>query len=115
VNESLPAGRARLIGCTTVEQARTILARQSVALVIVSSVVGNGGYRAILRLIQNADLRIPVVVLSRCDWRDYLEAKRLGAYECLPQPLNRAELSTVVNQALSDLARSDHNKSPSAT
>jgi DNA-binding NtrC family response regulator len=111
VRESLPAERAKLVGCTSTEQARAILAQRPIALVIADADVGDRGYREMLQWIRSENPRVPVIVLSRVgDWKEYLDAKQLGAYDCLPWPLNHGELERVVEQALSDSTQSDEEE-----
>jgi DNA-binding NtrC family response regulator len=86
---------------TTVREARAILARQSIPLVICSADLVDGSFRDVLRAAGTGDARVPVVVASRRDdTAEYLEAMQLGAFDFIACPYKRSEVEWIVSHVL---------------
>ena len=86
---------------STVGEARAILARQPIALVFCAAELPDGTFRDLLRAPEAAAAKVPVVVASRVhNTGEYLEAMRLGAFDFIACPYQRAEVERIVTQAL---------------
>jgi DNA-binding NtrC family response regulator len=91
----------------TVRDAGHSLRDQPPALVICSSELLDGSYRDILQILQQAQLKVPVLVICggvNADRAEYDEAKRLGAVGCLPRPLSFADLDAIIQTARREIA-----------
>ncbi|MGB9464373.1 MAG: hypothetical protein WBR10_04620, partial [Candidatus Acidiferrum sp.] len=62
-------------------------------------VLPDGNFRDALRILATAARKIPVIVFSRiADWDSYLQAVRLGAYDCVRYPFRSGELRWILGQ-----------------
>jgi DNA-binding NtrC family response regulator len=85
----------------SVDEARRILDRQEVQLVICDDRLIDGEYEDILRTVHNARATPPIIVVSPTgDWPDYLEALSAGAFDYIPYPPIPGELPRAIRQAL---------------
>ena len=92
---------AEPVFATTVREARAVLAREPVALVVCEDSLRDGSYRELLPVARAAKGDVPVVVTSRVDNpEEYLEAMKLGAFDYVAEPFSRAELDRIVHNAL---------------
>ncbi len=101
MTEALKLQGIRSISAFTVRDAEAILRDNHIGLVISSSELLDGSFQDILRFLQRAELKVPVLVISRIGGageRD--EAKRRGAVECVPRPLNFADIEAITQLAL---------------
>jgi DNA-binding response OmpR family regulator len=88
---------------SSVEKARSLLARRPVRLVFCDDELPDGSVGRLLEEIRKAASRIPVVVISRLEnWDEYLRAMRLGAFDYISSPIRRAEVERVVTRALEE-------------
>jgi two-component system response regulator PilR (NtrC family) len=84
---------------SSLEEARALLAQETISLVICDAQLTGGSFRELLQVAESA--KIPVVVASRLpDTREYLEAMRLGAFDFIASPYRRAEMQQIVSNAL---------------
>jgi two-component system response regulator PilR (NtrC family) len=84
---------------SSLEEARALLAEETISLVICDAQLTGGSFRELLQLAEST--KIPVVVASRLpDTREYLEAMRLGAFDFIASPYRRAEMQQIVSSAL---------------
>ncbi|HJY87245.1 MAG TPA: response regulator [Candidatus Acidoferrales bacterium] len=90
--------------CTsTVYEAKTFLARQSVPMVFCQDHLADGSFRDLLGAAKLVKSKARVVVTSRTeDMNGYLEAIRLHAFDVIPCPCRPADVHRVVSQALRD-------------
>ena len=88
---------------STVAGLRSCIGKSDISILVCEEVLLDGNYKEVLRVSRGARGHIPVVVLSRlAEWDQYLEAIRLGAFDCLRYPLRTGELRWVVNRALQE-------------
>jgi len=89
------------IPSSTVKEARAILSRQSIPLVICATDLADGTFRDLLRAAEIAAPQVPVVVASHGEsTAEYLEAMEMGAFDFIACPCRRAELEWIVSNAL---------------
>jgi two-component system, NtrC family, response regulator PilR len=74
------------ISCSTLSEARSLLARQDFHIVFCNDNLPDGDFRAVIRTARSS----PVIVLSRlAEWEPYLAAINAGAFDyiaCPPEP-----------------------------
>jgi DNA-binding NtrC family response regulator len=86
---------------STIAELRSCIRKSGTSVVVCEEVLLDGNYKEVLRVSRDVGGHIPVVVFSRlADWGQYLEAIRLGAFDCLRYPFRTGELRWVVNRAL---------------
>ncbi len=89
------------VSSSTVREARVILSRQVIPLVICAADLVDGSFRDVLRLAGAAETKIPVVVASpREDTAEYLEAMQLGAFDFIACPYKHSEVEWIVSHVL---------------
>ena len=86
---------------STIAELRSCIRESGTSVLVCEEVLLDGNYKEVLRVSCDVGGHIPVVVFSRfADWDQYLEAIRLGAFDCLRYPFRTGELRWAVNQAL---------------
>ena len=69
---------------STVAELRSWIRKSDISVLVCEEVLRDGNYKEVLRLSRGVGGHIPVVVFSRLGgWDHYLEAIRLGAFDCL--------------------------------
>jgi DNA-binding NtrC family response regulator len=87
-----------LVFAASVEQARAILRGKQIRLVLCEETLPDGSFRDVLRTLQLAGSRVPVVVCSLLGEMDeYLEAMESGAFDFISPPFRPTELESIVN------------------
>lgn len=75
------------VSCSTLGEARSLLARQYFHIVFCNDNLPDGDFRAVIRSARSS----PVIVLSRlAEWEPYLAAINAGAFDyiaCPPEPI----------------------------
>ncbi len=85
----------------TAEEAKAILLRHPISLVFCEERLPDGSFRDVLGEVKRSARLVPVVVVARPgDWDKCLEALRLGVHDYIGYPFHRAEVESVINQAL---------------
>jgi DNA-binding NtrC family response regulator len=85
---------------STVAELRSCIRKSDISVLVCEEVLLDGNYKEVLHLSRSVG-HIPVVVFSRlADWDQYLEAIRLGAFDCLRYPFRTGELRWVISRAL---------------
>ena len=91
----------RAIGCTSIQEARIILARQEIHAVITEEILPDGSCRDVIHQRGRDSEELPVIVFSNsCDWDGYLRGMRSGAFDCVAYPPDSTELARILWQAL---------------
>jgi len=86
---------------STVAELRSCIRKPDISVLVCEEFLLDGNYKEVLRVSRDVRGHVPVVVFSRlADWDQYLEAIRLGAFDCLRYPFRTGELRWAVNQAL---------------
>jgi len=87
--------------CSTLSEAKVILAGHPIGLIFCQEDLLVGSYRDVLEEAEGAATPIPVVVTSRGgDWDSYLKAMRLGADDYIVYPYRRPDVERAVGRAL---------------
>jgi DNA-binding NtrC family response regulator len=85
---------------STVAESRTALVRHDVCMVLCDEFVVDGNYRAVVEVVEHADTKVPVIVVSRAgDWPEYLSAIRSGAFDYLAYPPIPGEPQRIIRKA----------------
>lgn len=86
---------------STAEEAKAALVRGPISLVFCEERLSDGGFRDVLGEVKRSARVVPVVVVSRIgDWDKCLEALCLGVHDYIAYPFQRAEIESVIKQAL---------------
>jgi DNA-binding NtrC family response regulator len=89
------------IPAATIEEAKAILDRDSVCVILSSDELPDGDIGDVLVKTGGYPTAVPVVVFSRlADWKYYLKVVRDGAFDCLVYPPERHEFERVVRSAV---------------
>lgn len=101
-----------VISCAALQQAEEVLARQTVALVFCDESLSDGSFRELLDGVKREKTSPKVVVAIRTgDWKEYLEAMQLGAFDAIRCPLRETEIENVVARAMrEERAPINHNE-----
>lgn len=90
------------VSCSTLDDARSLLARQQFAIVFCSDTLLDGDFRAVIRTVRS----IPVIVLSRlAEWEPYLLALNAGAFDYIACPPDPVETERILQIALNESSR----------
>ncbi|MGA7794226.1 MAG: hypothetical protein WCA19_14415 [Candidatus Acidiferrales bacterium] len=94
----------------SVEDVKTIVARERIAACLCGFWLQDGTYREVIRHLRRERLDIPAIIVSApsCpqEYRDYLAAMNLGTLEFLCYPYQKAEFERVLESAISVHSRS---------
>jgi DNA-binding NtrC family response regulator len=72
---------------STVAESRTALVRHEVCMILCGEFGVDGNYRVAVEVVEHADTKVPVIVVSGAgDWSEYLAAIRGGAFDYLAHP-----------------------------
>jgi DNA-binding NtrC family response regulator len=98
--EILGHGGLAPVLASTVAESRTALVRHDVCMVLCDEFVVGGNYRAVVEVVEHADPKVPVIVVSRRgDWPEYLAAIRGGAFDYVAYPSVPGELQRTIRNA----------------
>lgn len=87
--------------CSTLRQARSLLAGESIDLVFSEDRMDGGDYRDVLRALAELRPGVPLIVFSRlAGWGSYVEAVQQGASDCIAPPFLPKEIGRIVYKAL---------------
>lgn len=90
------------VSCSTLDNARSLLARKHFSIVFCSDALPDGDFRAVIQAAKS----IPVIVLSRlAEWEPYLVAIRAGAFDYIACPPDPVETERIVCFALRESSR----------
>ncbi|NIN68173.1 MAG: response regulator [Anaerolineae bacterium] len=101
LKESLEERGYKVIAAHTVADGLDIATKQQIDLVLLDLKLPDGDGLDVLREIRKVDSNLPVIVLTgHAAVESAVQAMKLGAYDYLEKPINLAELSSSVAQAL---------------
>ncbi len=101
LTEALSSTEFELVFSSSVSEARAILARGRVGLVLCAAELRDGCFRDVLREMRQTGLQLPVIVASRSDdVNQYLDAMEAGAFDYIACPYQRSEVKRVLWNAL---------------
>ena len=90
------------VSCSTLGEARSLLARQYFKIVFCNDNLPDGDFRAVIRTARSS----PVIVLSRlAEWEPYLAAINAGAFDYIACPPEPVETERILWFALRESSR----------
>jgi DNA-binding NtrC family response regulator len=93
-----------------VEEVRAVLARETVAACFCGFWLIDGTYRDVVRLLKRQPVEVPVAVVCSpsCpqEYRDYLAALNLRAFDFLCHPYRKADVERVLRTVISERGQS---------
>jgi DNA-binding response OmpR family regulator len=90
------------VSCSTLGEARSLLARQYFQIVFCDDNLPDGDFRAVIRTARSS----PVIVLSRlAEWEPYLAAINTGAFDYIACPPDPVETERILWFALRESSR----------
>lgn len=90
-----------VFSCSNLAQARDVIAHRPMNLVFCDEHLPDGSYRDMVELLRNRDISLPVVVTTHVgEWKEYLEATELGAFDMIPFPLRPTDVELTVIRAM---------------
>lgn len=93
--------RVDTFASATLAEAEEILSQQGVALVFCDDRLTDGSYRDLLRTLRTWKKEPYVVVTTRIgEWKEYLEALDLGAFDMIQYPYRSSEVELNVIRAM---------------
>ena len=95
--EILGHGGLAPVVASTVAESRTALVRNDVRMILCDEFVVDGNYLAVVEVVEHADTKVPVIVVSRTgDWPEYLTAIRNGVFDYVAYPPAPGELQGII-------------------
>ncbi len=92
IDEALDRSGFEPVLLSTVAELRSCIRKPNISVLVCEEVLLDGNYKEVLRVSRGVGGHIPVVVFSRfADWDQYLEAIRLGAFDCLRYPFRTGD------------------------
>ena len=105
----LPAFAVNTVWTSSVFEAARILPRKDVSACLCGYWLEDGTFRDLARHIRRSETRIPLIAVSapacRNEYRDYLAAMNIGAFDFLCHPYQKSDLDRVLRQAMTAHAR----------
>ncbi len=93
--------RVNAFASTTLAEAEEVLSRQRVALVFCDDRLSDGSYRDLLRNLRTWKQSPHTVVTTRTgEWKEYLEALGLGAFDMIQYPYRPTDVELNVIRAM---------------
>jgi len=87
--------------CSSLKEARSLLAHESIRLVFCGDLLTDGSFRDMLQAISNSRSGLPLIVFSSLhDWKLHFEALQLGAFDCVGPTLPEKQIEGIVDNAL---------------
>jgi DNA-binding NtrC family response regulator len=89
------------ISMGTMAHLRSYRLNATISLMLCEERLPDGTFRDALDFFRRIAQRVPMIVFSRlAEWKDYLEALRCGAYDCLRYPFRTGELRWIIGRLL---------------
>jgi DNA-binding NtrC family response regulator len=110
LNELLQSFSVRTRWVSGVEEASEVLARQDVSVCLCGFWLADGTYRELVKRLKREAAEIPVIILCApaCpnEYRDYLAAMNIGAFDFLCHPYRKLDLDRALRSGLAAHFRS---------
>jgi DNA-binding NtrC family response regulator len=91
----------RPMPCSTLKEAKALLASQSISLVFCQQGLQGGGWFRLFRAASSGARSVPIIVCSRVvDMDSYLDAMEVGAYDFMVRPYCKRDVQWVAEGAL---------------
>lgn len=86
----------------SLSECRRLLRENTPLLLVCDTRLEDGTYQDVLRVAKARNPQMPVVVSGVQDWNEYLDALRLGAFDCIASPDHLHEAARILRQALQE-------------
>src|ERR1700732_2694161 len=104
LNELLRSCSVQTRWVSGVEEASEVLARQDVSVCLCGFWLADGTYRELVKRLKREAAEIPVIILCApaCpnEYRDYLAAMNIGAFDFLCHPYRKIDLDRILRVSL---------------
>jgi DNA-binding NtrC family response regulator len=105
----LPSFAINTVWVSSVAEALKVLAAKDVSACLCGFWLEDGTFKELARHIRRSVAKIPVIAVSapacRNEYRDYLAAMNIGAFDFLCHPYQKSDLDRVLRQAITAHAR----------
>ena len=112
----LEVASVNAIWVRSVEDVKTLVAREGIAACLCGFWLQDGTYREVIRHLRRERLDIPAIIVSApsCpqEYRDYLAAMNLGALDFLSYPYQKSEFERMLESAIAAHSRSARQEDP---
>jgi DNA-binding NtrC family response regulator len=109
----LESFRVNTFVSVTLADAEEVLSRHGVALVFCDDRLTDGSYRDLLQALRTWEKAPhPVVTTRTSEWKDYLEALQLGAFDMIPYPYRSTDVELNVLRAMRGEDQKRSQRSP---
>ena len=99
---------------SSIAEANRVLAAKDVSACLCGYWLEDGTFKDLARQIRRSTAKIPVIAVSapacRNEYRDYLAAMNIGAFEFLCHPYQKTDLDRVLRQAITAHARENGHR-----
>jgi len=90
-----------VFSCSNLAQARGVIAHRSMDIAFCDEQLPDGSYRDLVDSIRSRAMTLPLVVTTHVgEWKEYLEATDLGAFDMIPFPLRPTDVELTVIRAM---------------
>ena len=97
----LSAMSVDVVSSSTVRQAKEIIARRDIQLILCDEALADGSFRDLVVASRASRKKPNVIVIFRVgEWAEYMEALQLGAFEVVPCPLRSVDVEMAVVHGL---------------
>jgi DNA-binding NtrC family response regulator len=113
----LPFFAINTVWVSSIAEATKVLATRDVSVCLCGFWLEDGTFKDLARHIRRSEARISLVAVSappcRNEYRDYLAAMHIGAFDFLCHPYQKTDLDRVLRQAITAHARQTSSRSGS--
>ncbi len=97
-----------VISCNALSQVAEVLSHQAIDLIFCDDYLIDGSYRDLLAINEEVSKSSRVVITIRTgDWKEYVEAMRLGAFDAVRRPWHPTDVELIVLHALHGCDKAD--------
>jgi len=90
-----------VFSCSNLAQAREVIVRRPMDIAFCDEQLPDGSYRDLVDSIRSRAMTLPLVVTTHVgEWKEYLEATDLGAFDMIPFPLRPTDVELTVIRAM---------------
>jgi len=90
-----------VFSCSNLAQAREVIAHRPMDIAFCDEQLADGSYRDLVGFTRSRAMTLPLVVTTHVgEWKEYLEATDLGAFDMIPFPLRPTDVELTVIRAM---------------
>ena len=109
LHEALAEKSLNAVVAMSLADAEPVVRQTRLAAIVCASQLIDGTYRDVFRMLARQEKTVPVIVVSLVFRNEEcLEARRLGATDCLPLPLDAVQVGQIIEKAVLAAARHAH-------